>query len=71
MERCAMNENRDGIEMGTVIHCTVEQLLNAMWDHVTGHGDDPVATIMEIKVRCAGGRVVVFRDDETVEVHGG
>ena len=66
-----MNENRDGIEMGTVIHCTVEQLLNAMWDHVTGHGDDPVATIMEIKVRCAGGRVVVFRDDETVEVPGG
>lgn len=61
----------DGMEIGTVVTCTVEQLMRAVWHYQTGGGCGEMADVVELRIKCAGGRLVVLRDDETARVEGG
>lgn len=61
----------DGMEIGTVVTCTVEQLMRAVWHYQTGGDRDEMADVVELRIKCAQGREVVLRDDETARVEGG
>ena len=62
---------RRGMETGLVVTCSVEQLLQAVWEFATGGGNDRLPDVVEVRIKCAQGREVVLRDDETARVEGG
>lgn len=63
--------SEDGMEIGTVVTCTVAQLMHAVWHYQTGGEPGEMAGVVELRVKCNQGRVVVLRDDETARVEGG
>lgn len=60
-----------GMETGLVVTCSVEQLLQAVWEFATDGGNDRLPDVVEVRIKCAEGCDIVLRDDETARVEGG
>ncbi|MCH9838048.1 hypothetical protein K0U83_20465 [bacterium] len=50
----------DEIKLGTVVTLDQEALFHALWMDATDHGQDPIPSIVEVRVAASCGSVVVF-----------
>ena len=53
----------DEIKLGTVVSLDREALFHALWMDATDHGQDPIPSIVEVRVTASCGSVVVFTAD--------